>query len=161
MTANARTAVTALVVACVALAFVGPAAALGSDSPDGTGGAVGATNHADDSGGNSTLYLVQSVETGQGGGWLIVECEGTPTNGQHACDKRGAMSAGPLGIDYDEGYNYANPTALSGGGGDEVTVTVGNRSGTGEFDCTFRTDTMPTPCTVNGSSSETGGVSLP
>ncbi|WP_255151456.1 hypothetical protein [Halorarius halobius] len=162
MTANARTVAVTLVLACVvALSVVGPAAAADADERrNGTQGSVDATVEATDTDENSTLLVVQSVESGQGGGWMVVDCEGSLTSGQHACDKGGGLTAGPLGVDY-EGNNYANPTGLYGGGGDEVTVSVQNRSATGEFDCTLRTDTLPAPCTVNGSSSEGPGVSLP
>lgn len=159
MSSSGRAVVAALVLAVVVVgAFVGPAAAghEGSTPENGTDGESSGTVTTTE---NSTLRLHEAAGGAGNGGWMLVECEGN-TNVTHECDKGGELDAGPVSVDY-EGYNYANPPGLYGGGGDEVTVTSGNQSASGEFDCDLRTSTLPQACTVNGSSSETGGATLP
>ncbi|WP_255198610.1 hypothetical protein [Halorarius litoreus] len=156
MATNERVVVVLLVAVAVAVAFVGPVAADHDVPKNGTEGeAYGQIQ----TGENSTLVVHQAAGAMGDGGWMVIECEGNTTL-THECDKRGELDAGPVSVDY-EGYNDANPPGLSGGGGDDVTVSMGNQSATGEFDCDLQTSTLPQPCTVNGSSSETGGASLP
>jgi hypothetical protein len=159
MTSSGRTALAALLLAVAVVgAFAGPVAAgHGGSTPENssTGESHGEIRATE----NSTVELHQALGLLGDGGWLLVDCEGDFTL-HHECDKGGELDAGPASVDYD-GYNYGNPPALYGGGGDEVTVTAGNRSAAGEFDCDLRPSELPQACTVNGSSSETGGTSLP
>lgn len=191
MTPSGRTTVAALVLAVVvAGAFVGPVAAGHTDSTIERGSAGESSGHDEassenrsngnssghddappengsesESSGyittteNSTLRLHLTAGVVGDGGWMLIECEGNTTL-THECDKGGELDAGPASVDY-EGYNYANPPGMYGGGGDEVTVSAENRRATGEFDCDLQQSTLPDACTVNGSSSETGGTSLP
>lgn len=154
-----RVAVAALLlVVAVVGAFAGPAAA-GHDGSTPESGSEGESSGEITTTDNSTFRLHQAVGVAGDGGWLLIECEGN-TTATHECDKRGELDAGSVSVDY-EGDNYGNPPGLYGGGGDEVTVSMGNQSATGEFDCDLRTGTLPAPCTVNGSSSGTDGASLP
>lgn len=159
MTPSGRTALTALFLAVVVVASFATPVAAGHDGSAPENGSAGETSGEIRGTENSTIGLHQAVGLTGHGGWLLVECDGYVTL-HHECDKGGELDAGPASVDYD-GYNYGNPPALYGGGGDEVTVTAQNRSASGEFDCDLQPSALPQACTVNGSSSETGGVSLP
>lgn len=152
-----RVVATLLVAVAVVGAFAGPVAAGHDEVPE--NGTDGEANGHVETAGNSTLLVYQAAGAGGEGGWLLVDCEGD-TNVTHECDKSGSLDAGPVSVAY-EGYNHANPPGLVGGGGDEVTVTVQNRSATGAFDCDLQTSTLPAPCTANGSTSETGPLRSP
>jgi hypothetical protein len=134
------------------------------NSPEDRGSEGDDGNEADDSrtsgeDGNSSLVLEANGSTPLGGGSLSVDCAGTPLD--NACDKNGSLDAGPAAIDY-RGNNSADFLDLTGGGGDTVTITVANQSGTFSFDCELTTGTVTngTACTASGSS-PVGGGSVP
>ena len=139
-------------------AFAGPVAA-GHDGSTPENGSTGEAHGEIRATENSTVELHQALGLLGDSGGLLVECEGYFTL-HHECDKGGELDAGPASVDYDAD-NYGNPPALNGGGGDELTVTAQNRSASGEFDCDLQPSALSRACTVNGSSSETGGASLP
>lgn len=98
--------------------------------------------------GNSTVAVEGGVDSPRGGGFVDVECYGTPTD--HECDKDGGLRSGPVTVDY-YGNNSDDFLELRGGGGDTVAVTVDNRTRAVGFDCEF------TPGTVaNGTACEAG-----
>lgn len=102
------------------------------------------------SGEEPALELLVGVDQGPFAGFFEVTCFGSPQD--HACDKEGGLSAGSARIDYS-GNNSADLRDREGGGGDTITVSAGNRSASGSFDCEFTraTVTNATACEAGGS----------
>jgi hypothetical protein len=82
---------------------------------------------AQDPANNSTVATEIYVAPMQapGDGDLVVDCTGGVA--QFNCDKHGNLTLGALAVGYD-GTNRINLPGLAGGGGDNVTVGVVNRS---------------------------------
>lgn len=127
-----RTTLALIAATTVLLALTSaPAAAADGDGILGGEDPLGGDDPAP--GANVTLDL--GVGSSQAGGDALVDCTGD-AGLDHYCDKRGNMTLGPLDVDYD-GYTFGegDPVATRGGGGDEVTVAVQDRSVTLGFDC--------------------------
>jgi hypothetical protein len=82
--------------------------------------------------GDSEIDSNQSVAVNDDGGFLSVECTGSPT--EHECDKDGALDAGPVGVDYT-GFNDDSFAARSMQFGDHFVVTVAGEEVTVAFTC--------------------------
>lgn len=109
-------------------------------------GGVGlaAASH-DDGDYDADLDVGGSVDASQAGGNGTYDCVGDMTL-RHHCDKDAQVDVGPASVDYF-GDNWAAPTGLEGGGGDVVTVGVGERNATVGFDCHLQASPEQ-PCTV-------------
>jgi hypothetical protein len=94
-------------------------------------GALGGVAAAQDLGA-SEIDSNTSVTVDDQGGFASVECVGSPT--EHDCDKRGALDAGPVAIDY-EGFNDDSLEKRSSNFGDTFVITVGDRQFTVAFTC--------------------------
>lgn len=105
-------------------------------------GGVGlaAASHGDDEY-DADLDLEGSVDSSEAAGNGTYDCVGDATF-RHHCDKDAGVDAGPASVDYF-GDNWAKPTELEGGGGDVVTVGVGEQNATVGFDCDLRASPAP------------------
>lgn len=142
MSLDARTtlAVTAILVA--ALALVGAPAA--ADDGDDVGIATG-------DGLNSTVDLNASAEEAGHGGAGEVDCEGQPTH--HQCDKRGELHGDAGSVDY-AGDTYSDDDDTRFGGGDEFVLAGGGEELLVGFYCTFDPSPSPETCDVDLGSSQ-------
>jgi hypothetical protein len=101
--------------------------------------------------GNSTVIVDTGLAADGNGGEENVTCTGSVLD--HECDKNGSLTAGPLSVDYT-GDNYANVTALRGGGGDAFEVRGANESLLVGFDCDLNTNVSAESCSVTANSSQ-------
>lgn len=111
----------AALLCCVGVGLLaGPAAAAHAAGPEPPGG---------------SLEVGVGVETGHGGGSGSWDCtsDGMPS---HSCDKDGELESDAASVDY-YGDNYGDRSAMTGGGGDHVTVSAGGQEAGGGFDCDF------------------------
>lgn len=118
-------------------------------------GALGGVAAAQDLG-DSEIDSNTSVTVNDDGGFASVECTGSPI--EHDCDKRGALDAGPVGIDY-EGFNDDSFSERSSRFGDHFVITVAGEEFVVAFTCDLGAeapDGNPCPVDAPGDGSNQG-----